>query len=139
MRGDADGCLPSAFSRPLIVEEVPPEGLDLTISANEAERERLAAQDGLEALAKLEASLHVAPWRGGGLAVSAEIRARITQVCVVTLDPFESEIVEPIEVKFAPPEAPHMPDLAALQGAGARRRRRAAEVLDVPPRKAESE
>src|SRR5881397_2716942 len=102
MPGDADAYLVSAFSRPLSVQEVPPEGLDLAISATEAEREALAAQDGLEALAKLEASLHVAPWRVGGLAVTGEMRARITQICVVTLDPFESEIVEPIEVKFAP-------------------------------------
>jgi hypothetical protein len=97
----------SAFFRPLTVEEVPPEGLDVTISATEAERQAIAAADGLEGLAKLEGSLHVAPWRQDGLRVTGEMRARITQVCVVTLDPFDSEMVEPIDVKFAPEPAPH--------------------------------
>jgi uncharacterized metal-binding protein YceD (DUF177 family) len=95
----------SGFSRPLRVEGVAEEGLDLSISATETERQAIAAEDGLEALTKLEAALHVAPWRNGGLAVTGEMRARITQICVVTLDPFDSEIVEPIDVKFAPAPA----------------------------------
>ena len=96
----------SAFSRMLMVEEVPPEGLDLTISATQAERQALATEDGLEGLTKLEGALHVAPWRKGGLSVTGEMRARITQICVVTLEAFESEIVEAINVNFAPEAAP---------------------------------
>ncbi len=30
----------------------------------------------------------------------------MTQICVVTLDPFDSEIVEPVDVKFAPVQRP---------------------------------
>ena len=139
MSGHADADPGSPFSRPLIVEELPPEGLDLTISATEAERRALALRDGLEALTKLEGSLHVAPWRGLGLVVTGEMRARIAQICVVTLDPFESEIVEPIDVKFAPVQASHAPPPVASQGAGARSRRRAAEAEDLAPPKAEHE
>lgn len=102
MSGFADANTHPTFSRPLAVDDVPPEGLDLTISATEAERQALAAEDGLEGLAKLEGDLHVLPWRQGGLAVTGEVRARITQICVVTLDPFDTEIVEPLDVKFAP-------------------------------------
>src|SRR5947209_3702670 len=103
MSGVADAThIPLAFSRSLDVDEVPPEGLDLTISATEAERQALAAENGLEGLAKLEAQLQVTPSRGGGLVVTGEMRARVTQICVVTLEPFDSELVEAIDVKFAP-------------------------------------
>lgn len=118
----------SGFSRPLRVEEVPKEGLDITISATDAERRAIAAEDGLEALTKLEGALHVAPWRNGGLAVTGEMRARITQICVVTLDPFDSEIVEPMDVKFAPA-------LAGVTATVTRRaagRRTRAETAEAP-------
>jgi uncharacterized metal-binding protein YceD (DUF177 family) len=115
------------FSRAVHVDEIPPEGLDVTVSATEAERSAIAAQDGLEGLAKLEASLHVAPWRGGGLAVTGEVHARITQICVVTLEPFDSELVEQIDVKFAPVTAAEAPEPLAKAGreVPARRRRAA--------------
>jgi hypothetical protein len=139
MSGRADANVRSAFSRPLSTEEVPSEGLDLTISATEAERQAIAAEDGLEGLAKLEGSLHVAPWRKDGLAVTGEMRARITQVCVVTLDPFDSEIVEPIDVKFAPADVPVASTPASAQGAAARKARRALQTEDVSVPKAEFE
>jgi hypothetical protein len=124
-----------AFSRPLAVDEVPPEGVDVTISATEAERQAIAAADGLEGLAKLEGNLHVAPWLKGGLAVTGEMRARVTQICVVTLDPFESEIVEPIAVKFAPVAAPHglaPSDRLAVSASRSRRRGAKPEEASAP-------
>jgi hypothetical protein len=141
MSGFADAThLPLAFSRALDVDEVPPEGLDLTISATEAERQALAAENGLEGLAKLEAQLQVTPSRGGGLAVSGEMRASITQICVVTLEPFDSEVVEPIDVKFAP--AP----LSAIAGLSSREAkelgragRRAPRRSEPPPKVLEAE
>jgi hypothetical protein len=121
----------SGFSRPLRVEEVPNEGLDVTVSATDAERRVIASEDGLEALTKLEGALHVAPWRNGGFAVTGEMRARITQICVVTLDPFDSEIVEPIDVKFAPALA-GVTATATRTAAGRRTRGRTAEAAEAP-------
>ncbi|GAC1336420.1 MAG: DUF177 domain-containing protein [Beijerinckiaceae bacterium] len=130
---------PPPFSRPLAVDEVPPEGLDLMVSATEAERQALAAQDGLAGLAKLEGALHIAPWGKAGLAVSGEMRARVTQICVVSLDPFDSELVEPIDVKFAPAqgaEAEPKPTGSSARGARAataRRQRENREPVPVVP------
>jgi hypothetical protein len=122
-----------AFSRPLAVDEVPPEGVDVTISATEAERQAIAAADGLEGLAKLEGNLHVAPWRKGGLAVTGEMRARVTQICVVTLDAFDSEVVEPIDVKFAPVATPHgLASSERLVVSASRPRRRGAKPQEAP-------
>ena len=40
------------------------------------------------------------------------MRARIGQTCVVTLDPIENDVDEPIDLIFAPPD--QIPELAAL-------------------------
>jgi hypothetical protein len=129
MSGHADANLRAAFSRPLEVGEVPPGGLDLTVSATEAERQAIAVENGLERLAKLEGSLRVVPRGEGGLAATGEMRARVTQICVVTLDPFDSEIVEPIDVKFAPATVPASAGMPA--GTASRRRRRGARLEDM--------
>jgi hypothetical protein len=91
------------LSRPLTLNEVPPEGLDVKIVASQAERAALAAMNDLPAILSLEAALRARRWRGEGLEVTGELRALVRQTCVVTLDEFDSEIVEPIELRFAPP------------------------------------
>jgi uncharacterized metal-binding protein YceD (DUF177 family) len=136
MSGLADASIHSALSRPLKVDDVPPEGIDLTISATEAELRAIAAQDGLEGLAKLEGALHINPWHKGGLAVTGEMRARVTQICVVTLEPFDSEIVESIEVKFAAAAAADLPPAMAGRLKRALRSRSALRVEEPLPVKA---
>lgn len=139
MSGRPEAVIRPAFSRPLAVEDIPPEGLDLTVSATAAERDAIAAEDGLERLAKLEGSLRVLPWRKDGVAVSGEMRARITQICVVTLDPFDSEIVEPIDVKFAPTDVAVGATAVAHQQGPRRRTPRAPQADDTPHPKGEVE
>jgi hypothetical protein len=95
------------LSRPLSLTEVPPEGLDVKIVASEAERAALARINALPAIHVLEAVLRARRWRGDGLEVTGELRARPRQTCVVTLEEFDCDILEPIELRFAPPkEAP---------------------------------
>jgi Large ribosomal RNA subunit accumulation protein YceD len=139
MPGHADAQDRPPFSRPLLVEEVPPDGMDLTISATDAERHVIAAQDGLAGLAKLEGSLHVEPWRKDGLVLTGEMRARVTQVCVVTLERFDSEIIEPIDVKFAPAAVSAEHRAVPSQGAANRAHRRAPRFEGIPGPKAEFE
>ena len=52
------------------------------------------------------------PKSGGRVHVTGRVRARIGQTCVVTLDPIENEIDEPIDLIFAPPE--QIPELSDL-------------------------
>jgi len=95
------------MSRPLSLTEVPPEGLETEIVATEAERAALAKLNGLPAILSLEARLRAKRWRGDGLDIEGELHARLRQICVVTLDEFDSNVVEPVHVRFAPPqEAP---------------------------------
>ena len=91
----------SEFSRPLRVEPLPRDGLEMDIEANAAEREKLAALNGLPAIARLSASFRIKKWRRG-VEVEGELSARLTQTCVVTLEPFEVDVEEPIDVRFLP-------------------------------------
>ncbi len=97
----------SAFSRRLSVAETPVEGLDIVLTANEQERAALAQENGLAGLPLLEAALHVDRVGAEGLEVSGQLRARARQTCVVTLEEFDADIVEPIHVRFAPQHAPN--------------------------------
>ena len=90
------------WTSPLSATDVPARGLDVTLTADERLRARLAAANGLPAIGAAEARLHVARRGREGLHVTGEIRARVTLVCVVSLEPFESDIVEPVDVEFEP-------------------------------------
>jgi hypothetical protein len=91
------------FSHLVNVEEVPEQGIDLAISADASVRQALAAADGLAAIESLEADVHVARRGISEFNVSGTLRAKVTQVCVLSLEPFDTDIVEEIDVDFAPP------------------------------------
>ena len=91
------------LSRPVSLAATPPEGLEVDIVASEAERTALAELNGLVDIPALTAKLRVRRWRGDGLEVEGEVRATVRQTCVVTLEPFDADIVEPIHLRFAPP------------------------------------
>lgn len=93
------------FSHLVAVDQIPEQGLDLTISANSATRQALAAADGLAGIESLEADFHVARRGLAEFNVSGSLRAKVTQVCVLSLEPFDTDIVEEIDVDFAPPAA----------------------------------
>jgi hypothetical protein len=111
------------FSHLVAVEEVPEQGLDLTISADSATRQALAAANGLAGIESLEANFHVARRGLAAFNVSGSLRARITQVCVLSLEPFDTDIVEEIDVDFAPVATLAAPlDSTILGGTGATER-----------------
>jgi uncharacterized metal-binding protein YceD (DUF177 family) len=89
------------FSRVQRVDPLPRNGLTLEIEANPQERAALARLNNLPEIARLTARLSIGKWRRG-VRVEGELSARLTQVCIVSLEPFEVEIEEPIDVKFLP-------------------------------------
>lgn len=98
------GRAPILFSHPIVVAEVPEGGTDVSISADAETLRALADADNLPNIESLDADFHIARKPGERFNVSGEMRAKVTQICVVSLEPFESLIVEPIDVDFASPK-----------------------------------
>jgi Large ribosomal RNA subunit accumulation protein YceD len=92
------------WSIPVIVEQIPETGLHREIEADPAARAAMAEVAGLREILSASASLDVMPESKGRVHVTGRVQARIGQTCVVTLDPIENEIDEPVDLIFAPPE-----------------------------------
>jgi hypothetical protein len=107
MTGRAD-----PWSVPVTVAQIPEGGLHRDIEADAAARAAMAEVAGLREILSARASLDVTSIGGGRFHVAGYVRSRIGQTCVVTLDPIENDIDEPIDLIFAPPE--QIPDLADL-------------------------
>src|ERR1700739_3561349 len=92
------------WSVPVIVAQIPDTGLHREIEADPAARAAMCEVAGLREILSATASLEVTPKSRGRVHVTGRVQARIGQTCVVTLDPIENEIDEPIDLIFAPPE-----------------------------------
>ena len=103
---------PDPWRVPVAVEKIPDTGLHRALEADQATRAAIADVGGLREVLSVQASLDVTPMRGGRFHVTGDVRARIGQTCVVTLEEMESDIDEPIDVIFAPPD--QIPEMAAL-------------------------
>lgn len=90
------------WSVPVARHAIPESGLRQDIVADDAVRERVAALAGARAIPRLEASFALKPYGQEGIRVSGQVRGRVAQTCVVTLEPMESEIDEPVDLVFMP-------------------------------------
>ena len=88
------------LSRPLEIARITADGLSETIVASEAERQALAAAYDLPAVQALSAELRVARGPGGLIEVNGRLMADIVQTCVVSLEPVEQTIDEPLSLRF---------------------------------------
>jgi uncharacterized metal-binding protein YceD (DUF177 family) len=95
----------SAWSLPVGLEDVPETGLRLALAADERTRASVAKLADLRALPRLEATFELTRHARDGLHVVGTLSATVGQTCVVTLDPIENEIEEPIDLIFAPAQA----------------------------------
>jgi uncharacterized metal-binding protein YceD (DUF177 family) len=118
---------PDPWRVPVLVAQIPETGLHRDIAAEQPVREAMAGLAGLREVLSASASLDVMPERGGRFHVAGRVRARIGQICVVTLEPIENDIDEPIDLVFAPPE--QVPELSDLVDEAAERE---GEIPDPP-------
>ncbi|MBR1142012.1 DUF177 domain-containing protein [Bradyrhizobium sp. AUGA SZCCT0431] len=103
---------PDPWRVPVAVEKIPDTGLHRDLEADQATRVAVADMGSLREVLMLQASFDVTPKSGGRFQVEGRVRARIGQTCVVTLEEMESDIDEPIDLIFAPPD--QIPQMAAL-------------------------
>lgn len=92
---------PNPWSVPVAVEDVPETGLHVTVEAPADVRAQVMVLAGLRALSHLAAIFDLTR-RGTDVHVAGRVKARVGQTCVVTLEPIESDIEEPIDLVFAP-------------------------------------
>jgi hypothetical protein len=104
------------LSRPTPVGDLPSGGIEVTVDPTPEEREALARDFKVPAIHALTGTFRLS----GGLSrvhVSGWVEARVSQVCVVTLEVFDSDIREEVDVEFAaagtalaPPRGKDPPD-----------------------------
>ncbi|MFC7400142.1 YceD family protein [Chelatococcus sp. GCM10030263] len=87
------------LTRPLALADIPPQGVNIVVKTTEAERQVLAETFGVRAVHSLDAAYHVSG-TGKRVKVRGEVRARIEQTCVVTLEAFEDAVEEAVDVDF---------------------------------------
>jgi len=92
------------FSRVIRVDAIPIEGRTVTLEATPEERRALAKLYQLPSIDALTTSLSLAHASGGAVRVTGAVHGELTQICVVSLDPFPATIDEAIDVRFAPRE-----------------------------------
>lgn len=94
-------------------QTVPRTGQDVRFRAGEGELDDLRQSLELGAARSASADLELRRRSGGGIEVSGRVRADVDQICVVSLDPFETAIDERVLVTFYPPEKLPAPDADA--------------------------
>jgi uncharacterized metal-binding protein YceD (DUF177 family) len=92
---------PEAWHVSIRHEDVPETGLHLALEADEEVRGRLAVLSGVPSVPQLDVIAEVRR-HGEGLRAAGRVTARVTQSCVVTLEPIENTIDEPFDVLFLP-------------------------------------
>ena len=85
----------------MAVEDIPEGGLQSRIEAPPEARAALAALADVRAVPALSAVFDLTR-QGAGVHVSGQVRARVGQTCVVTLEPIENEVDESVDLVFAP-------------------------------------
>lgn len=84
----------------LAVADIPDRGLDYHFEANADERQAVAKWLDAPSLASLTADYRLLR-RGSQVKLDGTLKARLTRLCVVTLEPFETEIEEPVSMRFS--------------------------------------
>lgn len=92
----------AVFSRKMKLGGVGAETVQREISATAEERAALAALFGLPSIAALSGAFTLAHQRSGILQAQLNLTARITQICVITLEPFDAKINEQAILRFVP-------------------------------------
>lgn len=89
--------------RPVAVDRIGPRGLAVEVEAKPDELPAIAARLRILALESLRCAFKLR--RVGASTVEAEgvLRARVSETCVVSLDPFSHDVEEAFTVHFVPP------------------------------------
>ncbi|HVY15628.1 MAG TPA: DUF177 domain-containing protein [Rhodopila sp.] len=88
--------------RPLPFDRVGPNGLDIAITATPAECAALAQRMNLPAIKHLTCSFHLTQLGLRRVQARGQLKAEVTQTCVVTLEDFDATVEETFAIRFVP-------------------------------------
>lgn len=91
---------PLPLHRTIAVGDIPERGLEVHFEASPDERAAVAAWIDAPSVASLTADYKLLR-RGSQVRLDGALKARLTRLCVVTLEPFEVEIREPVSMRFS--------------------------------------
>lgn len=90
------------FPRPLLLERIGAAGHDSTVTADAAECAALAGRMRLPVIQTLICRFRVRAAPGACFVAEGQLRASVTQTCIVSLDDFPAEVAEDFVVHFVP-------------------------------------
>lgn len=90
------------FSYLVKVGHVSHNPIEVHVEADERERLGLAVLWKVLSIEELSADLKIRRWKKDGIRIFGQIGGRVTQACVVTLEPVQSDIDEEIDQIFVP-------------------------------------
>jgi len=103
------------WSLPVVVEDIPETGLHIDAEAPAEVRPQLAKLAGLRSLPRISGTFDLMR-QGAGVRIAGRVNARVGQICVVTLEPIESDLEEPVDLVFAPAAASETADHGSADG-----------------------
>jgi len=93
--------VPPELSRPFSIARIG-AGARVDVEATQAELAALARRMGVPAIASLTCRFDLHSAGGDSIQAHGSLRARVNQICVVTLEPFDSDLAEEFSVVFVP-------------------------------------
>jgi uncharacterized metal-binding protein YceD (DUF177 family) len=93
---------PPEFYRPLALDRLGAAALDVEVTATPAECAALALRLGIPAVHAFSCRFHLRRVEAGRIAAEAALSARLVRDCVITLDPFETDVAETFRFVFVP-------------------------------------
>jgi uncharacterized metal-binding protein YceD (DUF177 family) len=91
----------SLWSLQIALEDIPEDGLHMEAAAPDDVRAELAKLAGVRDVPLLAAVFDLTR-QGEGVHVGGQVSARVGQTCVVSLEPVENAVEEPVDLLFAP-------------------------------------
>lgn len=99
------------WPRTLKLHELGHGPVSLRLEPGPEECAAIARQLGLQSLAALTAEITASPWFDG-IELTGSFRAKVEQICGVTLDAFEQPVEGRVVVRLVPPGSPHAEESA---------------------------
>ncbi len=88
------------LSRRVLAEHLGRGDMQVTVEANQAERAAVAERLLIPAIESLRCQWMLQPGESGMIRAQGVLQANITQLCVITVEPFDTTVMESFEVHF---------------------------------------